>query len=247
MNVEKCFLWRACHDLLPTRVNLFKRKVITDPSCLFCGVAAKTGFHVLWDYPSAKDVWSMAGGVLQKSHYYGPEFLQVVEGIFRKCGQEDCAIFAGLARRIWVKCNEVLHRGQFTQPSVIIQLVHKSREEFRLARENDKVPNSESSSPASVGWMAPALGWVKVNWDAALDSKSRRMGYEVVIRDHHGIVRAARSFPQRGLLTPAAAEAQAAIIAIRLCKEGGFTWIHLEGDAKGVVEAVMVTHQIIVD
>ena len=27
-NVEKNFLWRACHDILPTRENLLKRKVI---------------------------------------------------------------------------------------------------------------------------------------------------------------------------------------------------------------------------
>jgi hypothetical protein len=32
-NVEKHFLWRACHDILPTRVNLCARKIITDPLC----------------------------------------------------------------------------------------------------------------------------------------------------------------------------------------------------------------------
>jgi ribonuclease HI len=44
---------------------------------------------------------------------------------------------------------------------------------------------------------------------------------------------------QRGFLTHVAAEARAVIRAIRLCKEGGFTRIHLEGDAKGIVDAVM--------
>lgn len=41
-----------------------------------------------------------------------------------------------------------------------------------------------------------------------------------------------------GYLAPAAAEAQAALLAIQLCRELGFIKVHLEGDAKGVVDAV---------
>jgi hypothetical protein len=55
-NVEKNFLWRACHDLLPTHANLFKKKVIADPLCPFCRAEAETGYHILWDCTSAKDV-----------------------------------------------------------------------------------------------------------------------------------------------------------------------------------------------
>lgn len=31
-NAEKVFFWRACHDILPTRDNLVRRKVIPDPT-----------------------------------------------------------------------------------------------------------------------------------------------------------------------------------------------------------------------
>ena len=50
-NVEKNFLWRACRDLLPTRANLFRRRVITDPSCIFCGAKAEIGFHICGTAP----------------------------------------------------------------------------------------------------------------------------------------------------------------------------------------------------
>ncbi len=29
-NVIKVFMWRACNNLLPTKVNLFHRRVVTD-------------------------------------------------------------------------------------------------------------------------------------------------------------------------------------------------------------------------
>lgn len=35
-NVVKIFLWHACVDALPTKMNLYKKHVITDPLCPFC-------------------------------------------------------------------------------------------------------------------------------------------------------------------------------------------------------------------
>ena len=84
-----------------------------------------------------------------------------------------------------------------------------------------------------------AQGWVKANWDAALDSKLGRMGYGVLVRDHIGHVRVARCMNQYGFLSPAAAEARAALMATQLCMEMGFPRIHLEGDAKGVIDVVI--------
>jgi hypothetical protein len=55
-NAEKNFLWRACHEILPTKVSLHKRKVVRDKICPICGVEEETCFHILWDCPSARDV-----------------------------------------------------------------------------------------------------------------------------------------------------------------------------------------------
>jgi hypothetical protein len=37
-NVEKHFLWKASHEILPTCSNLFRRKIIDDPMCPICGL-----------------------------------------------------------------------------------------------------------------------------------------------------------------------------------------------------------------
>ena len=41
-NRIKTLLWRANSDALPTRVNMVKRKVLTDPTCQACGVAQES-------------------------------------------------------------------------------------------------------------------------------------------------------------------------------------------------------------
>jgi hypothetical protein len=54
-NMEKNFLWRACQNILPTRDNLHKRRIILDHLCPVCGLEVETGFHILWQCPSAMD------------------------------------------------------------------------------------------------------------------------------------------------------------------------------------------------
>jgi hypothetical protein len=82
--------------------------------------------------------------------------------------------------------NEVIHGGNFVQPGVLIQLVKKSVEEFQQAHEGEEEIRPNSPRSGLMRWQAPVHGWVKVNWDATLDSKDGRMGYGVVIRDHNG-------------------------------------------------------------
>jgi hypothetical protein len=54
-------LWRACQEILPIKHNLFKRKITSDPFCPICGQADETSLHILWECPSARDVWSGCG------------------------------------------------------------------------------------------------------------------------------------------------------------------------------------------
>ena len=67
-NVEKVFLWGACHDILPTRENLRKRKIVEDPLCPICGLEPETTCHVLWECPAARDVWGLVAKNFRRAH-----------------------------------------------------------------------------------------------------------------------------------------------------------------------------------
>jgi hypothetical protein len=55
-NVEKKFIWRTSYDILPTRVNLYWRKILDDPKCPICGREDETTIHILWECPSTMAV-----------------------------------------------------------------------------------------------------------------------------------------------------------------------------------------------
>ncbi|KAL5753986.1 hypothetical protein ACOSP7_022206 [Xanthoceras sorbifolium] len=44
----KLFIWRACLDLLPAKVNLITHKVPVDPLCPLCLAFPETTMHALW-------------------------------------------------------------------------------------------------------------------------------------------------------------------------------------------------------
>ncbi|XP_050240907.1 uncharacterized protein LOC126689771 [Quercus robur] len=59
-NKIRVFAWRACQNILPTRENLFRRKVAPDAYCERCNQVPESVLHVLWECGAAQDVW--AGG-----------------------------------------------------------------------------------------------------------------------------------------------------------------------------------------
>ncbi|XP_059451341.1 uncharacterized protein LOC132182133 [Corylus avellana] len=153
-NAKKKFMWRACHDILPTRANLYKRNIVNDPKCPICGREVETGFHILWQCPSAMDVWSMGNKKLQKRNFIGPYFVQVVEGVLAQCSPDEVQMFVGLARRIWLRRNEIVHGGFLTHLSVLLQLTTNAIAKFNKATVTNGTPTVVlAEQPAR--WMAP--------------------------------------------------------------------------------------------
>lgn len=48
-NKIKVFGWRACRNVLPTRVNLAQKRIIQDNRCEACKTEPETVIHALWN------------------------------------------------------------------------------------------------------------------------------------------------------------------------------------------------------
>lgn len=87
-------------------------------------------------------------------------------------------------------------------------------------------------------WSKPALGLIKVNWDAAVDHKNKVMGVGLIARDYLGNVRASSCSFRPYVSDPTIAEAIGAKEGMTLGRDMEFQLIVLEGDAQGIVLAV---------
>lgn len=234
-NVEKNFLWKASHEILPTCSNLYRRKIVDDPVCPICGLEEETVFHILWECPSAMDVWSEGVQKFQKSTHRGPSFLQVVEDMFSTCDEEEMRLFVGMAQRIWLRRNEIVHRGVFSSPKEIILRMQGAVLGFQAAYEH-RVISEGVDKP--VHWVNPPKGWVLVNWDAAIQKDKGWVGIGVLLRDHIGNMIMAKSLTWQGYLGSAEAEALTAVITAQTCRSCGIDRVLFVEDAKRVVDAI---------
>jgi ribonuclease HI len=179
--------------------------------------------------------------IFQKRFYEGPDFMQVAEGMSKTCDTQEFKLFAGITRRIWKRRNEYVHKGSFAHPSSILEQV---REELRAYEHAQGKDREYESLIALVGeqtdqkWEFPPHGWVKANWDVAVERKTRRLGIGIIIRDDHGECCATKSWTRMGLLDPTAVEATAAFMAIQMCIVLGMQQVQFEVDARVVVDAV---------
>ncbi|XP_062145914.1 uncharacterized protein LOC133853906 [Alnus glutinosa] len=80
-------------------------------------------------------------------------------------------------------------------------------------------------------WQPPPPGVLKLNWDAALDSKKRKMGFGFLVRDSNGKVFDAVNCSMDSFGGPVVAESMAALRAAEFCRDRGLDNIILEGDS----------------
>ncbi|XP_059442086.1 uncharacterized protein LOC132174450 [Corylus avellana] len=130
-----------------------------------------------------------------------------------------------------------MHEGVFTHPTDIVLAVGKAVDEVKQVNMTSS-PKHLIRVEVQHQWKKPPEGWFKVNCDAALDLRNGRIGLGVLVRDHEGQVKAARSVTKSGFLEPTAAEAMALFEGVRLCKDLGILSIIVEGDAQVVINAI---------
>lgn len=124
--VLKNFCWKVCNNLLPTKVNLHKKKIVDDPSCLFCNVEPETVFHCLWGCPAAVAVWQEGGRKrLQKMSCAFTDGMGLFLHLMERLDPEELVEAWTVARMIWNRRNEFVFNGGFTPPLQIMAACSK--------------------------------------------------------------------------------------------------------------------------
>ena len=109
-------MWRACADTLPTRDNLHRRRVGVARNCEFCRQQPKTGAHLLWECPFARNVWSLSSGKVQKCRNEVWDFFQLFRALEEKLTMKELEQWATIAWAIWNARNRAHFEKLQTRP-----------------------------------------------------------------------------------------------------------------------------------
>ena len=162
-SVVKMFIWRACHNSLPTKMNLYRRGVCDNTQCPICLQDAETIEHIVWECPSSNNVWGESTIKLQKCQKGGGDFQHIFLEVVKRCDQKEVDLFAVIARKIWMRRNQVVHGGPFSHPNQVLKEAESVLEEYRLSHVTSNMPQPSSSSMLVEKWMPPPRNFVKIN------------------------------------------------------------------------------------
>lgn len=109
------FTWRACRDVLPTKVNLVKRKVLQDDQCEECNLAAENSNHLFWTCKRACELWECSKLVLP---FISDLVCSLKDMLWSLCmevesASEVVAKMVTCAWALWGTRNEIHHGGKW--------------------------------------------------------------------------------------------------------------------------------------
>lgn len=177
-NKIKVFGWRACLDILPTRENLPRRRIIKDDRCGVCSLAKESGYHVLWECGLAQDIWASCPSRLQKGTSGHDDMLHLVEHMQHRLTDDELELFWVQSWLIWNQRNSMLHGGVIQDPGRMNQQVKDYLEEFREAQIHLAI--SDTIAPVQA-WHPPSGLLYKMNFDTVVFANTNSTGFVAII------------------------------------------------------------------
>lgn len=127
-----------------------------------------------------------------------------------------------IMRSLWLRRNQFVFENNFTSPSQVIGAVREQIREFQLAQTVVEKNCHSRTTMRQVRWKKPNMGQVKVNWDAAINKKQRKVEIGVAIRDEMGEALTACCDQKMHVQHSATTKCMALWKAIELCRDLGF-------------------------
>ena len=133
-NKIKVFGWRACHDILPTRRNLKKKRILMDDLCPLSALFKESTIHALWECSAAQDVWHGNVRALQKCGIGLLDFVALLEYLLDRLNKTEVEMFLVQAWLIWNQRNRVVYGGKLLELGWLNRCAAELLEEFQQSQ-----------------------------------------------------------------------------------------------------------------
>jgi hypothetical protein len=108
-------------------------------------------------------------------------------------------LFVIIARKIWLRRNTLIFEGSFKNPLDVLKSVMISLQDYNISLCCDNTrglkPVASTVRKCQV-WVAPPPDFIKINWDAAVNSNRGCVGFGLVARNYNSVFLAAKCIVQ---------------------------------------------------
>lgn len=187
----KFFLWKACKNCTPTRMNLQQKEVRCPSDCVVCEQGQESLFHLMLFCPVSIECWNLCNMWSTISHHalHALSFKDMFFRVMDSCDGEGRALFAMVLWSLWRGRNELLWEGNRIRSSSHIHRTTTFLSDWKQARNLVRVANEHAGSESQARWTDPPQGYYKCNVDAAFFNdlgKTIKTSFGMCIRDDNG-------------------------------------------------------------
>lgn len=127
--VKNC-IWKAFHEILPIKMNLYARNVIDYALCPVCLQEEES----VWRCLASSDVWSEQNSPMGKWPCAYTNFFELWKKITKELKKEKLYVVTIITRRIWNRRNALVFRNHFESPKMVSVAI-AILEDFQQAQE----------------------------------------------------------------------------------------------------------------
>ncbi|KAH9770469.1 putative reverse transcriptase/RNA-dependent DNA polymerase [Citrus sinensis] len=152
----KIFMWRAAKNLLPTAENLWKRKVIPNPTCQRCNQGVETGFHAPVECKAARKIrqHSSLAAVEMPSSHWG-SMLDVFLDTSRLLSKKEAELQIAYWWVTWYARNHFLFKRKKLDPLISTVKAEAVIEAFRRYKKPEHQQMESSKAKRAKQWKHP--------------------------------------------------------------------------------------------
>lgn len=222
----RMFVWRACSNILPTKLALYRRHAVANPFCDRCGLEVESTTHVLFVCREFQEVWT--GQPFNLGSFDPQETMWAVLEVLKKRLLQELFLDAIiLCWKIWEIRNKEIHGSMEDLPTDIMTWVRDFRTSYEAAQIGDTMARETRLEEE---WHPPEPGITKINVDVALPLGQDFFRVGLVARNSEGQVEWWRVKTITGRPSPLDGEALAVYHGVLLARDIAWNQVIVETD-----------------
>ena len=187
------FLWKALAGALAVADRLRTRGLQIDPICKVCQSAPETICHVLFNCPTAQEVWRLSDFPLPPMGFSPNSVLLKLQYLLQCSTKQSIPqhlrlLFPWVLWHIWKGRNELIFANTRLGAATVMD---KAQNDYNAWAEVNILNSSQESDDMAAGtalvkWEKPSLSFVKCNIDTSWVSENENTGASWLLRNSSG-------------------------------------------------------------
>ena len=151
----KIFMWRASNNLLPSVENLWKRKIVEEPTCKRCKISVETISHALLECKAARKIWLQSPFSAPSLEANSQDIFSTLQNMAKELRKSNLELMVALCWSAWYARNKCIFDGREINPIISTAKAESVLTAFQRVRKPQQAHISIFRKEKQHEWLPP--------------------------------------------------------------------------------------------